>query len=135
MDVSYAVAHRLGFVQEALANVEVLAIVPEGSAPTLAVSPASTIETKQETPPDIPIATDTAGIFLQLGAFSNRANAENFRARASRELDWLKQPFQLRQRGNLVALQIGPFPNRAQAQAIAQKIRESLEVKPLVISR
>jgi rare lipoprotein A len=135
MDVSYAAAHRLGFLQEALANVEVLAIVPEGVAPRLATAPAATNESPAETPPDIPIASESGGIYLQLGAFSNRANAENFRARASRELEWLKHPFQLRQRGNLVALQVGPFAQRAEANATAQKIRESLAVKPLVISR
>ena len=89
----------------------------------------------EPTPAPLPIASEAAGIFLQLGAFSNATNAENFSARVRRELDWLKHPLQITGRNQLYRLQLGPFRDRAEANAVAQKIREALDFKPLVISR
>ena len=143
MDVSYAAAHRLGFVQEALANIEVQSILPGAAlagaspaqaAPALALTSAPEIKT-EATPPQFPIAAEQSGIFLQLGAFSNPSNAENFSNRVRRELDWLKQPLSVTGRNNLYRLQLGPFRDRAEANAISQKIRESLEVRPVVITK
>jgi len=141
MDVSYATAHRLGFVQEALANIEVESIVPATTAagpgsvaPALTLGAAPEIKTEAALP-QFPIASDQSGIFLQLGAFSNPANAENFSTRVRRELDWLKQSLQITGRNNLYRLQLGPFRDRAEANAVSQKIREALEVRPLVITK
>ena len=143
MDVSYAAAHRLGFLQETLANIEVESIVPVNSgsaltarAPQSVLTPTTAPEIRTEAaPPQFPIASDQGGIFLQLGAFSNPGNAENFSTRVRRELDWLKQPLQITGRNNLYRLQLGPFRDRAEANAVSQKIREALELKPLIITR
>ncbi|MSQ50686.1 MAG: septal ring lytic transglycosylase RlpA family protein [Betaproteobacteria bacterium] len=141
MDVSYAAAHRLGFVQEALANIEVQSIVPGAALaaasparPALALTNAPEIKT-EASPPQFPIAAEQGGIFLQLGAFSNPTNAENFSNRVRRELDWLKQALSVTGRNNLYRLQLGPFRDRAEANTVSQKIRESLEVRPMVITR
>jgi len=143
MDVSYAAAHRLGFVQEALANIEVQSIVidnPQASgklarpAGALALTSAPEIKT-EATPPQFPMAAEQSGIFLQLGAFSNPANAENFSNRVRRELDWLKQALSITGRNNLYRLQLGPFRDRAEANTVSQKIREALEVRPVVITK
>ncbi len=145
MDVSYAAAHRLGFVQDALANIEVQSILPATTAagsgaaapapqPALALVPAPEIKT-EAAPPQFAIASGQSGIFLQLGAFSNPANAENFSTRVRRELDWLKQSLHVTGRNNLYRLQLGPFRDRAEANAVSQKIREALEVRPLIISK
>jgi rare lipoprotein A len=143
MDVSYAAAHRLGFVSEALANIEVQSIVPDAalapsrsSKPAPALALASATEIKRESAaPQLPVAAEQSGIFLQLGAFSNPANAENFSNRVRRELDWLKQPLHVTGRNNLYRLQLGPFANRAEANAVSQKIREALEVRPVMINK
>jgi rare lipoprotein A len=141
MDVSYAAAYRLGFVQEALANIEVESIVPAGApgtttaarpSPGTTVASAPEIKTEASTP-QFPIAAGGSGIYLQLAAFSNPANAENFSNRVRRELDWLKQPLEVTGRNNLYRLQLGPFRDRAEANAVSLKIREALEVKPVVI--
>ncbi len=143
MDVSYAAAYRLGFVQDALANIEVESILPAGTsggagntapAPALVLVPAPELKT-EAAPPRFSIASEPGGIFLQLGAFSSPANAENFSARVRRELDWLKQSLQVTGRNNLYRLQLGPFRDRAEANAVSQKIREALEVRPLVITK
>lgn len=143
MDVSYATAHRLGFVQEALANIEVQSIVidnPQASGklarPAVALALTSAPEIKTEaTPPQFSMAAEQSGIFLQLGAFSNPANAENFSNRVRRELDWLKQALSVTGRNNLYRLQLGPFRDRAEANTVSQKIREALEVRPVVIPK
>lgn len=139
MDVSYAAAYRLGFVQETLANVEVESIVPAATINTArpsggASAGAPEIKTEASTP-QFPIAAERSGIYLQLGAFSNPANAENFSNRVKRELDWLKQPLNVTGRNNLYRLQLGPFRDRAEANAVSLKIREALEVKPVVINK
>lgn len=141
MDVSYAAAHRLGFVQEALANIEVQSIVPAAGAvaesrPTSGPAPAGAPEMRTEaSAPQFPVAAGQGGIYLQLGAFSNPSNAENFSNRVRRELDWMKQALTVTGRNNLYRLQLGPFRDRAEANAVSQKIREALEVRPMVITR
>src|SRR5436305_1785024 len=89
MDVSYAAAHRLGFVEDTLAHVEVEALLPPARSAQIAP------EQRPEPPVAVPVAAESSGIFLQLGAFSSPANAENFSSRVRRQLDWLKEPLQV----------------------------------------
>lgn len=100
MDVSYAAAYRLGFVQEALANIEVESVLPPVDTATPAPTgqtarvqaPESAPELKTEaSQPRFPIASEPGRIYLQLGAFSNPDNAENFSTRVRREPGWLQQ--------------------------------------------
>jgi rare lipoprotein A len=81
------------------------------------------------------VTSETAGINLQLGAFSTRANAESFRDRIQKQLSWLKQPVQVLARGKLFRLHLGPYRNRSEANAVAEKIRAELDFKPLVVSK
>jgi rare lipoprotein A len=134
MDVSYAAAHRLGFVEEALANVEVESLVP----PTTAAASPPVVVKAEPAPlplPPLPVASEPAGIFLQLGAFANPTNAENFSARVKRELDWLQQPLSVFGAKGVYRLHLGPFRTRGEAAQVATRIREALEVKPMVIVR
>jgi rare lipoprotein A len=134
MDVSYAAAYKLGFAESALAQIEVESI-PTGPVP----APAPTKEEAPAAP--LPQASDRRGIFLQLGAFSSRANAEAFRNRILREFggaDWMKtagSELGIELRANLHRVQLGPFASRAAANADADRIREAVEIRPLVIVR
>ena len=140
MDVSYAAAHRLGFAESALATVEVEAIYA-GPALEVAAAPRSATAAApahEEAPAPIPVATDRRGVFLQLGAFSARANAESLGARIQREFgsaDWMKAGLDIELRGNLHRLQLGPYASRAEANAAAEKIREAVEIRPVVVVR
>lgn len=134
MDVSYAAAHRLGFAEEAIANIEVESIVL-AAAPPAPVVVAPPKEPPPEAPPVTPIAAEPTGLFLQLGAFSNPANAENFSARLKRELDWLPHPLSVYGRSGLYRIYLGPFRDRAEANATSRKLQEALDVKPVVIRR
>jgi rare lipoprotein A len=125
MDLSFAAAYKLGFAETGIAAVEVESIVLAGPAP-----PAATV-----VEPAIPLTTETAGIYLQLGAFSAHANAESFRDKIQKQLSWLSQPIQIQARGKLFRLQLGPYRNRTEAHAIAEKIRAELDFKPLVVGK
>ena len=136
MDVSYAAAWKLGFAETAIAPVEVegIATGPAPVAPVVAVARPA----REEAPAVISAASDRRGIFLQLGAFSSRTNAENFRTRVKREfaqVDGLKGDIDIEQRANLYRVQIGPYASRALATADSEKIREAVEIKPIMVVR
>jgi len=126
MDVSYAAAVKLGFAEATLAPVDV-----EG----IATVPVPALVTEHEEPrPVIATASNKRGIFLQLGAFGSRANAENFRDRVQRQLD-IKGEFGIELRDKLYRVQLGPYRDRTAASAMAARIRASLEIKPVVVVR
>jgi rare lipoprotein A len=78
------------------------------------------------------VAAGTGGYVLQLGAFSSVDNAESFRAHVARELPWLYEPLQLASGGGLHRVRLGPYKTREEAQAIADKIRASLDFAPVI---
>jgi rare lipoprotein A len=128
MDLSFAAAYRLGFAETGIAAVEVESIV-------LAAAPAPAPAQTAVEPGSIPVTSEIAGIYLQLGAFSSRANAESFRDSIRKQLSWLKQTIQIQERGKLFRLHLGPYPNRGEAKAIAENIRAELDFKPLVVTK
>ena len=128
MDLSFAAAYKLGFADSGIAAVEVESIVmapPAPPAPAAAVAAAA----------GIPVTAESAGIYLQLGAFSSHANAESFRDNIRKQLSWLDRPIQIDEGGKLFRLRLGPYPNRGDASAVAEKIRAELDFRPLVLSK
>jgi rare lipoprotein A len=102
---------------------------PPAEPPTAAipaVPPATPI-------PDVPVSSEASGVYLQLGAFSQRDNAELFRARINRQLGWLTDPIQMKSGDGLYRLRLGPYRDRAEAERVAARIRETLELKPAVV--
>ncbi len=79
-----------------------------------------------------PITNDAGALFLQLGAFSSRENAEIFRTRMQSELDWNREPISLSQSGNLYRVRLGPYKSREEAQAIAEQVKASLNFMPII---
>ena len=130
MDLSFAAAYKLGFADTGIASVEVESIVFAAPAP-----PAPAPAAVAADPGSIPVTSERAGIYLQLGAFSSQTNAESFRDSIARQLSWLQQAIQIRERGKLFRLHLGPYPNRGEANAVAEKIRAELDFKPLVVRR
>ena len=98
IDLSYTAAWKLGYVEAGSARVEVESLLP-GEAP----APAGQAKGAGR--------TARAAIFLQLGAFSAREAAENFRARLSRDLAWLSEAIQVVASGALFRLHLGPVPH------------------------
>jgi len=83
----------------------------------------------------IPVDAEAGGIYLQLGAFSGRDNAENFRVRVYQQLAWLSDAIRIYPRDGMFRLHLGPYRNRGEADAMAEKIRAQLDFKPLVVSK
>lgn len=111
IDLSYAAALRLGYIQAGHAEVELESILPG--------------EPQKQ----------AAALYVQLGAFSTRENAESLRARVAQELAWLKDAAQVLLAGNLWRLQVGPYGSRDDARSVAQRIEAQLDLKPLVVVR
>ena len=106
IDLSYAAAFKLGFIQAGAAQVEVEAVIPGEPA-----------------------------VYVQLGAFNSRENAESLRARFARELTWVKESVQVMLTGNLWRLHVGPYRSREDATSIAERIESHLSLKPLIVVR
>ena len=83
----------------------------------------------------IPLDTEASGIYLQLGAFSARDNAENFRVRVYQQLAWLNDAIRIFAHDGMYRLHLGPYLNRGRAAAIADKIRAELDFEPLVVGK
>jgi rare lipoprotein A len=107
IDLSYAAAYKLGFIQAGSAQVEIESILPEEGQP----------------------------IYLQVGAFNSQENAESLRARVARELAWLQETAHVLIIGNLWRLHVGPYRSQDAARAVAERIEAELNLKPLLIVR
>lgn len=111
IDLSYTAAWKLGFVGNGSAEVEVESLL---------------------TGPPTELA---GGVYLQMGAFSTRENAESFRARINQQLAWLGEAVEVIVAGSLYRLHVGPYRTPEQARSIAERIEGELSVKPLVVVR
>ena len=134
IDLSYAAAAKLGYVNAGSAQVEVEAIVP-GESSSVAVAPVAAVEASAAADEAIPAISDAKGVYLQLGAFSARENAETLRARLERELSWQGKGIDILPRKGLFRLHLGPYRDRDEAEGAAARIREALHLEPVVIVR
>jgi rare lipoprotein A len=123
IDLSYAAAQRLGIIQAGSGDVEVDAIVPgEASEPQRAeldtvVAPAGDAQPK---------------VFLQVGAFASRENAEGLRTRLA---SLVEEPGEVLLLGALWRLQLGPYPSQDEARLAAERLERTFDLKPLVVVR
>jgi rare lipoprotein A len=118
IDLSYAAALKLGVYETGTARVEVEAIVPDGSAP----------------PPAAPAAPAAQPqVWLQLGAFSERGNADEFerRVRATGEPVRVVQSVERGRR--LFRVHAGPFSGAAVEEAKARLRLRGFPATPIVI--
>jgi rare lipoprotein A len=152
MDLSYAAAWKLGYIGNGSTKVTVELLHPESDT-MLASVPAPVAEQRLEAAPqaaapitpaiilasasDAPLV-DTApapGAYIQLGAFGNPDNAEAFRSHMAREFDWLADRLRLEPGGKVMRVQAGPFRDRAEADAQAEKILGVTGIKPTIVIR
>jgi rare lipoprotein A len=128
IDLSYVAAWKLGYAEAGSARVEVEAIVP-GIAPAAVAPPWAEREPKQEA------TAEAKGIYLQLGAFSGREAAENFRVRVYRELAWLSEAIQIVAGGEVFRLHLGPYRSQEDARPIADRIQAEFKLRPVLVAR
>jgi rare lipoprotein A len=140
IDLSYTAAWKLGYVGNGSTLVEVESILPGIGAPTPAPAVAEEDPIARFAALPFPSAqaaelTEAPGSYVQLGAFGNPDNAEAFRNRLARELDWLGGRLRTTASGGMHRVQAGPFPSRGEAESIAERIQNALGFRPLVSSR
>ena len=75
------------------------------------------------------------GFWVQLGAFRDAEGAAGFRSRVEAEVDWLGPLLGIVNERALHRLQAGPYASREEAQAAAQRIRDALQLVPVVVER
>ncbi len=131
IDLSYAAAYKLGFASAGSARVEVEAVSPD--EPTQ----AKAAEAERSAEPSAPSEPkgEPKGVYLQVGAFNSKENAEDLRSRLMRQLGWLADSVQVLSIGSLWRLHVGPYATSDAARAIAQRIEAEVNVKPLLVTR
>ena len=156
IDLSYAAALKLGFAHLGSAEVELESIEPGQAVtptqqaatttpPAVATTPPAPAPTQQAattTPPAaapteqaLPAPEQAVAVYVQVGAFSSRANAENLRSRLEDEFGWLKDTVQVLAIGNLWRLHLGPYRTQDDARSVAERIESQLSIKPLLVVR
>lgn len=146
IDLSYTAASKLGIagpgsgrvnVERIFAGTQVAQAAPSSAAAqVVAVSSAPSVTALAPQAPiqalPAPISTERAGAFIQLGAFSSSDNADSFRNKMKRDLDWMREPINVSFKDGLHRVRIGPLANRDEAKAIADKVRVTLDFVPIV---
>lgn len=136
IDLSYAAAHRLGLIGQGSGMVEVEAIIPGTNDAPLAASPRAELAPAPlpaAVPP--PVAAESGGIFIQLGAFSAAENAEAFLRKLRIDLGWLADSMQVHGSGGLYKVHAGPYKTREEAELAAERVRKELGFKAFVLNR
>ncbi len=142
IDLSYAAAWRIGIAQKGSGDVEVEAIIP-GETRLAAAPPLPPVESAAAAPPPpgqpapeagtpVPVAPADGGFVVQLGAFSNFANAQNFQARLANQLTPLGVEAKIRQVGGLFRVFVGPYSAREDARRDADRLRDALGLSTTV---
>ncbi len=131
IDLSYVAAHKLDYLRRGSAPV----LVERVFAGDAKITPSALPVVAPNNIVASPVSTEEGRFYLQLGAFGSMDNAESFRARVSAAMDWNKEPITLFQKDNLVRVRLGPVATREQADALAKRIRESLQLVPIISAR
>lgn len=159
IDLSYTAALRLG-VLKGIAPVEVERIThdeirtgawrrnggPSDDASAAVPAPLGAHAAGAGASPEIAPAAapapseraDTAaaqGYWIQLGAFRQREGAVQFQQRVATELEWLSPLLAVFSEPALFRLQAGPYPSRSEAASAAERVREALQLVPVIVEK
>ena len=75
------------------------------------------------------------GFWVQLGVFRQHDGAHSFRERVAADLDWLAPLLAVFNDETFFRLQAGPYPSRGEALASASRVREALQLVPVIVER
>ena len=139
IDLSYVAAAKLDIARKGSGFVIVERVFP-GDARLAALPPLpqpATALPPMPAPAQPAITTaaivpEAGDLYLQLAAFSSPDNAEIFRARMTRELEWNREPILVVQKDNLFRVRMGPYKTREEADAIAAQVRQSHDFSPVI---
>lgn len=98
----------------------------------------------------LPQYREMRGVYLQLAAFGNAANAESFKAHLARELNGtpaavnapassasppLAERLRVQSRAGVYRVQLGPWADQASARQVAEQLRLWFAIEPLVVQQ
>lgn len=115
IDLSYAAAYKLGYVNKGSTRVRVESIDPETDA--------------------VPDEASVEGVYLQVGAFSRADNARQLVERLSGELDLDPGRTRVVRDGSLHRVQLGPYRSDAAAKTDRERVRERLDLNAVLVRR
>src|SRR5262249_47414678 len=133
IDLSYAAAMKLDIAQKGSGEVDIDAIIPNETPIQAAARPLPPVAEAPPAPPpagtlptesaaSVPVARAEGGFVVQLGAFANYANAENFAARLANQIAPIGVEAKVRQVSGLFRVFVGPYPARDDAKRIADRL-------------
>ncbi len=136
IDLSYAAAYRVGISAKGSGEVEVEAIIPGDSPMLTAAAPLppvavaattapATIALPAGVPPSVAPRDAGGGFAVQLGAFQNNQNAQNFLARVQGQLTSAQVEPKVRELNGLYRVYVGPYPDRDEARRVAERITQA----------
>jgi len=129
IDLSYVAAMKLGVIGHGTARVRVRAIDPIAwnRAKAVHVQPGTQFATAQKTTPVTPpryAASSKKGVYLQVGAFRHKTNAESLRRRLTPVVALnLKVTTSLQKANKLYLVEIGPFKDKATAKQMGKRLK------------
>ena len=112
-----------------------LPAAPAEAASAATVTPLPVAEPVADAPNARAYTAPARGFWVQLGAFRQREGAESFQQRVIKELDWLSPLLAVFSDAALFRLQAGPYPNRDDARVAAERIRDGLQLVPVIVER
>jgi rare lipoprotein A len=116
----------------AVPNAKPNAAIP-AEKPTAA--PTTIFAEKSVAAPTLESVAAPAKTYLQLGAFSTSESAESTREKVRKQLDWFTHPIEIVSETGLFKLRAGPYGNRKDANAMAERIRVATGSKPFLMMR
>jgi rare lipoprotein A len=132
IDLSYAAAWRIGIAQNGSGEVEVESIVPSGAPVNVAAQPLPPVASAPSIAPAAPVAQETSGYVVQLGAFANNANAQAFIAHLANQTTGLGVEAKVHQADGLFRVVVGPYPTREEAGQASERLRVALGLENMV---
>ena len=132
IDLSYAAAHKLGFIGSGSSEVEIESVTADSNARPIARADAVQSVPLEPAAP-APVATaSNSNVFLQLGAFNTHEAAEKFLAEMRAKLGDAGSQLLLFSQNNQTRVHIGPYVSQMEARNSREGLRDKLGFMPMV---
>ncbi|MEO8137266.1 MAG: septal ring lytic transglycosylase RlpA family protein, partial [Betaproteobacteria bacterium] len=147
IDLSYAAAWKLAFVDQGSAQVEVEAILPDSISVLAARAPPAPIAVGAVTAapvnePEMPVRMEAGEFYLQLGGFTSLENAENFLSVTEFQLSGsgysgpeIRFAPRVRARDNMFRVELGPYSSRELTQRAAAELKTRFGITTATLPR
>lgn len=131
LDLSYAAAAKLDMLGNGTAEVTLRALTAQQPAPQAPAQP-SVLATGTESGADVDSLPDNAGIYLQAGAFQQRANAERLRSQLAGLIDESSIHITAAPHDQITyyRVSVGPFSSPDEAATFSAQL-DTLGIRPL----